>query len=134
MYTICLSYLKCIHCSNIFIVIGHSVSFVPTNTMQLRRWNKLFKTQGMTISLELPIRKGEDDRCDDDTHGDSKEDIERAEREAKRFRLVITPTAESGELSAYARGSSLRGSVSNEAASINEESIKRMDEGIVEVL
>ena len=86
----------------------------------------------MTVSLELPIRKGEKDNCDDHD-GDSKEDIERAEREAKRFRLVITPTAENGELSAYTRGSSLRGSVSNEGASIHENAIKRMEEEVAEV-
>ena len=106
--------------------------FILTDQSQLRRWNKLFRTQGMTVSLELPIRKGEKDNCEDRDE-DSKEGIERAEREAKRFRLVITPTAENGELSAYTRGSSLRGSVSNEGASIHENAIKRMEEEVAEV-
>ncbi|KAG9245920.1 hypothetical protein BJ878DRAFT_324579 [Calycina marina] len=111
--------------------LGYSTSEINT---VLRRWNKLFKTQGMTVALELPVKKGETDNCDED-HGDSKEDIERAEREAKRFRLVITPAADSGEQSAYHRGSSLRGSVSNEGASIHTEAIQRMqdDDDVVDV-
>jgi len=86
----------------------------------------------MTVSLELPVRKGERDHCED-RDDDSKEGIEQAEREAKRFRLVITPTAENGELSAYTRGSSLRGSVSNEGASIHDEALKRMEDEVAEV-
>ena len=91
----------------------------------------------MTVSLLLPLAKGESlTEAEAKSRGDMDELREQVIKEAsKRFRLVITPTSETGESSAYSRASSLRGSVSGEAAHIQQENLKDDDieDEVVEV-
>jgi len=77
----------------------------------LRRWNRGFKRKGFQAWLELPASKG--DKVYQGDEWDSKEDMEQAKRDAKRFRIVVTPAHEKAP-SVYSRSSSLTRSVSGE--------------------
>lgn len=79
----------------------------------LKKWNRDFKKQGFMVWLELPTAKGEQDRSDE-LVGETKELIEKAKRDAKRFRLVVGSTADAGSVSIYSRNSSLTRSISGE--------------------
>lgn len=91
----------------------------------LRKWNKLFKRQGFQVSLELPVAKGEVDRTDEDM--DTPEQKEKAERDAKRFRVVINGNPDRAS-SVYSRGSSLNRSVSGEATSVSHDKVPAVDD------
>jgi hypothetical protein len=82
----------------------------------LKKWNRLFKRQGFQAHLEPPTNKVEKET----TGGaavETAEEKEQAKREAKRWRIVITPDAEKGS-SVYSRTSSLTRSVSREFANV----------------
>jgi len=87
----------------------------------LRKWNKLFKRQGFSVSLELPTPKGEKDMSDE-LVGDSQEERDKAKRDAKRFRVVVNSGTEKAA-SVYSRTSSLSRSVSGEAISVQHDSV-----------
>jgi hypothetical protein len=78
----------------------------------LNAWNKKnFRVRGFTVSMELP---GAPKFREEDTE----EDRELAKKEAKKFRICITPNTERGG-SVYSRSSSLTRSVTNEGASLH---------------
>lgn len=80
---------------------------------KLKLWSKVFKTKGFTVDLILP-----GDPLGGDFELDGNEDeVDRnrdAKKEAKKFRLIITPNTEKGT-SVYSRTSSLTRSVTGEA-------------------
>jgi hypothetical protein len=79
----------------------------------LNAWNKKnFKVRGFTVSVELP---GPPKYREEDTA----EEREMARKEAKRFRICITPNTERGG-SVYSRSSSLTRSVTGEGASMQQ--------------
>jgi hypothetical protein len=79
----------------------------------LNAWNKKnFRVRGFTVSMELP---GPPKFREDDTE----EDREQAKKEAKKFRICITPNSERSGGSVYSRSSSLTRSVTNEGASLH---------------
>jgi len=76
-----------------------------------RKWNKLFRRQGFQAWLELPSEEGAEE-LGRSTAGMSKEEQKQAIKEAKRFRIVISPLDQKGG-SIYSK-SSIRCSVSRE--------------------
>jgi hypothetical protein len=76
-----------------------------------RKWNKLFRRQGFQAWLELPSEEGAEE-LGRSTAGMNKEDQKQAQKEAKRFRIVVSPLNDKGG-SIYSK-SSIRGSVSGE--------------------
>ena len=76
-----------------------------------RKWNKLFRRQGFQAWLELPSEEGAEE-LGRSTAGMSKDEQKQAIKEAKRFRIVISPLDQKGG-SIYSK-SSIRGSVSRE--------------------
>lgn len=76
-----------------------------------RKWNKLFRRQGFQAWLELPSEEGAEE-LGRSTAGMSKDEQKQAMKEAKRFRIVISPLDQKGG-SIYSK-SSIRGSVSRE--------------------
>ena len=76
-----------------------------------RKWNKLFRRQGFQAWLELPSEEGAEE-LGRSTAGMSKDEQKQAIKEAKRFRIVISPLDGKGG-SIYSK-SSIRGSVSRE--------------------
>jgi hypothetical protein len=76
----------------------------------LNAWNRSFKRKGFTVSMELP---GEPRIHETDTEEQKKQ----ARKEAKYFRMVVTPVAEKAG-SIYSRTSSLTRTVSNEGMSL----------------
>jgi len=77
----------------------------------LNAWNKKnFRVRGFTVSVELP---GAPKYRDEDTE----EERELARKEAKKFRICITPNSER-TASVYSRSSSLTRSVTGEGASL----------------
>ena len=85
----------------------------------LRRANKDFRRRGFQVWLDLPVGKGEKDP-EAAADGASKEERQQSRREAKRFRIVISPNSEKGS-SVYSRSSSLTRSVTGEGASISDQ-------------
>ena len=78
----------------------------------LNAWNKKnFRVRGFTVSVELP---GPPKIREEDTE----EEKEQARKEAKRFRICITPNSERSA-SVYSRSSSLTRSVTGEGASLH---------------
>jgi hypothetical protein len=89
----------------------------------LNAWNKKnFRVRGFTVSVELP---GPPKYREEDTA----EEREMARKEAKRFRICITPNTERGG-SVYSRSSSLTRSVTGEGANMQQraESVDTEDE------
>jgi hypothetical protein len=79
----------------------------------LNAWNKKnFRVRGFTVSVELP---GKPRYREEDTA----EERETARKEAKRFRICITPNAERSG-SVYSRSSSLTRSVTGEGANMQQ--------------
>ena len=78
-----------------------------------KKWNKLFRRQGFQAWLELPSEEGAEE-LGRSTAGMTKEDQKQAQKEAKRFRIVISPLDGKGG-SIYSK-SSIRGSVSGEVS------------------
>lgn len=79
----------------------------------LNAWNKKnFRVRGFTVSVELP---GPPKYREEDTE----EEREMARKEAKRFRICITPNSERGG-SVYSRSSSLTRSVTGEGANMQQ--------------
>lgn len=76
-----------------------------------KKWNKLFRRQGFQAWLELPSEEGAEE-LGRSTAGMSKDEQKQAIKEAKRFRIVISPLDGKGG-SIYSK-SSIRGSVSRE--------------------
>ena len=76
-----------------------------------RHWNRLFRRQGFQTWLELPSEEGAEE-LGRSTAGMSKDDQRQAMKEAKRFRIVVSPVEGKGG-SIYSK-SSLRGSVLSE--------------------
>jgi hypothetical protein len=77
----------------------------------LNAWNKKnFRVRGFTVSVELP---GPPKIREEDTE----EERELARKEAKKFRICITPNSERSA-SVYSRSSSLTRSVTGEGASL----------------
>ena len=83
----------------------------------LKRWNKIFRVQGFHAWLELPSEEGAEE-LGRSTAGMNKEDQKQAQKEAKRFRIVISPMDNKGG-SIYSR-SSLRGSVAGEGGFVKK--------------
>ncbi|KAH8814354.1 hypothetical protein F5882DRAFT_390345 [Hyaloscypha sp. PMI_1271] len=88
----------------------------------LNAWNKKnFRVRGFTVSVELPgppkIRPE-----------DTEEEKELARKEAKKFRICITPNAERSG-SVYSRSSSLTRSVTGEGASLHRKESPTGSEG-----
>ena len=81
-----------------------------------RKWNRVFRHQGFTAWLELPSEEGAEE-LGRSTAGMNKEDQKQAQREAKRFRIVISPLDNKGG-SIYSK-SSIRGSVTGEGNFVN---------------
>lgn len=78
----------------------------------LNAWNKKnFRVRGFTVSVELP---GPPKIREEDTE----EEKELARKEAKKFRICITPNTERSG-SVYSRSSSLTRSVTGEGASLH---------------
>jgi hypothetical protein len=78
-----------------------------------RKWNRLFRRQGFQAWLELPSEEGAEE-LGRSTAGMNKEEQKQAQKEAKRFRIVISPLDGKGG-SIYSK-SSIRGSVSGEVS------------------
>jgi hypothetical protein len=76
-----------------------------------KKWNRLFRRQGFQAWLELPSEEGAEE-LGRSTAGMNKEEQKQAQKEAKRFRIVISPLDNKGG-SIYSK-SSIRGSVSGE--------------------
>lgn len=91
----------------------------------MRKWNKLFKRQGFTVSLELPVGKGELDMSDE-LIGDTAEEREKAKRDAKRFRVVVNGDPDKAT-SVYSRSSSLNRSVSGEGIAVQHDKVPGVD-------
>ena len=80
-----------------------------------RKWNKLFRRQGFQAWLELPSEEGAEE-LGRSTAGMNKEEQKQAMKEAKRFRIVISPLDGKGG-SIYTK-SSIGKSVSGEGSLI----------------
>lgn len=80
-----------------------------------RKWNKLFRRQGFQAWLELPSEEGAEE-LGRSTAGMNKEEQKQAMKEAKRFRIVISPLDGKGS-SIYTK-SSIGKSVSGEGSLI----------------
>jgi hypothetical protein len=76
-----------------------------------RKWNRLFRRQGFQAWMELPDEEKAEE-LGRSTAGMNKEEQKRAQKEAKRFRIVISPLDNKGG-SIYSK-SSIRGSVGGE--------------------
>jgi len=88
----------------------------------LNAWNKKnFRVRGFTVSVELP---GPPKIRPEDTEGEK----ELARKEAKKFRICITPNAERSG-SVYSRSSSLTRSVTGEGASLHRKESPTGSEG-----
>lgn len=88
----------------------------------LKKWNKLFRRQGFQAWLELPTAKGEKDQSDE-LIGGTQEDIDKAKRDAKRFRVVVSQDASDRPASVYSRSSSLNRSVSGEGRAAKSDAL-----------
>lgn len=92
----------------------------------LRKWNKLFKRQGFSVSLELPVAKGEADTSEE-LIGDTQEERDKAKRDAKRFRVVVNGDPDKAT-SVYSRSSSLNRSVSGEGIAVQHDKVPDIDD------
>ena len=79
----------------------------------INAWNRHFRKKGFQASLELPGPPRHDVQPEND------EEVKQLKLESKRFKMVITPTAEKGG-SVYSRSSSLARSVSGEGANLQD--------------
>lgn len=85
----------------------------------INAWNRNFKRKGFTVSMELPGPAKFHEN-------DSEEQKEQARKEARFFRMVVTPVAEKAG-SIYSRTSSLTRTVSMEGKSLQPSSTQGDD-------